>query len=145
MPDLTDTEPEEPAHVVPTSISLPPAAPFKILIPADYVLIKELYMYAGTCGDDAIRLLRCASAVVSVCCPVLGRMLAKNGIKYDGCGYDVNTYGRAVYRWLHDQGAQDGDLFAALNILLPMVKAKGWPDAGEVVAAMGKSGASGAG
>lgn len=133
------------SDATPTAISLPPAAPFPIIVPADYVVLKELYQYAGTCGDDSIRLLRCASAAVALCCPVLGRMLAKNGIKYDGCGYDANLYGRAVYRWLHDQGATDGDLFLALGILLPMIKERGWPDADEVVAALGKSGASGAG
>ena len=144
---MSDTIPPAPTTVTihVSSPTGPRAEVMMIAIPADYVLLKELYLYAGTCGDDAIRLLRCASAVVAVCCPMLGRMLARNGVKYDACGYDVNTYGRAVYRWLHEQGAQDGDLFAALNVLLPMVKAKGWPDPDEVVAAMGKSGASGAG
>jgi hypothetical protein len=146
MPDLST---EEPAPL--TSITITVGPPGKrrdevlmVAIPADYVVLKELRAYAATCDDDEIRLLRCASAILALCCPSLGRMLGKNGIKYDSSGYDVGLYGRAAYRWIHEQGVEDSDVFAALR-LVPQIVAQGWPDATEVVAALGKSGASGAG
>ena len=95
-------------------------------------LLAAIYRFRDR--DDAA-IMRIMSATVGMCT----RLGERSGVSYVKSGCDVLTYGGAVYGWLHEQGAGDGDIVAAASVLLDAVKLTHFPTQDEVREAVGNS------
>ena len=115
-----------------------------VVLPRDYSLIQEAAQAVRAAKKDTVRCLQVASALVLICCPVVGRKARQSdpGLGYEAHDYSMVSFGRAAFSWLHAQGATQDEIVAAFTALVPPLMALSYPSDAEVADAMGKSPAS---
>lgn len=102
-----DTEPA--GHDLPPDVVIINGNRLELVVPRSFTLCGEVLRAAVQQQERGF------AAALFVCCPRIGRRLAKNRqpLTYEGCGYDPLRLGGEVIDRMHEQGVSHAEVLVA--------------------------------